>query len=360
MLNSETCWTAVLNRSADQDGHFFFGVLTTGVYCRPSCAARKPLRKNVRFYETPAAAESDGLRPCLRCHPLSGRADQATLKKLRDVCDYLRAHSDSGEPLTLDTLSERAGWSSFHLQRTFKAVLGVSPKQFLEASRIAALKKHLRAGDSVTAAVYEAGFGSSSRVYERVDHSLGMTPVAYRSGGAGLTISYASAETSLGSMLLAATDRGLCFLQFSESAPALLEELRREYPQASLVEMPKPYSPQFQVWIESLNRYLAGEQIPLDLPVSVRATAFQAKVWRYLQTIPKGQVQTYAEVAAGIGQPNAARAVGHACGSNQIAIVIPCHRVVRGDRGVGGYRWGSDRKRRLLEQEASNLTGPGR
>jgi AraC family transcriptional regulator of adaptative response/methylated-DNA-[protein]-cysteine methyltransferase len=161
-------------------------------------------------------------------------------------------------------------------------------------------------------------------------------------------------------MLLGATDRGLCFLQFSDSVPALLEELRREYPQASLIETPKPYSPQFQVWMESLNRYLAGEQIALDLPVSVRATAFQAKVWRYLQTIPKGQVQTYAEVAAGIGQPNAARAVGHACGSNQIAIVIPCHRVVRGDRGLGGYRWGSDRKRRLLEQEASNLTGPGR
>jgi AraC family transcriptional regulator of adaptative response/methylated-DNA-[protein]-cysteine methyltransferase len=354
MLDNEKCWNAVLNRNAGQDGHFFFGVLTTGVYCRPSCHARKPLRKNVRFYETPAEAERDGLRPCRRCRPLAERADEPTLQKVRQVCDYLRRNCDSGEELSLAKLGDLVGLSQFHLQRTFKAVLGVSPKQYLEACRIAAFKTQLRKGESVTDAVYEAGFGSSSRVYERVDSRLGMTPSEYRAGGKGATISYAFAETPLGRLLLGATDRGLCFLQFGESHDELLAALKREYPLASLEEMRESQSPQFQLWMESLARYLRGDRTSLDLPVSVRATAFQSKVWRYLQAIPEGEVRSYSEVAGAIGEPRATRAVGRACASNPVAIVIPCHRVIRGDRGLGGYRWGLERKRRLLEQESAN------
>ncbi|HEY3937671.1 MAG TPA: bifunctional DNA-binding transcriptional regulator/O6-methylguanine-DNA methyltransferase Ada [Bryobacteraceae bacterium] len=354
MLDKEKCWNAVLNRNAAEDGRFFFGVLTTGVYCRPSCHARKPLRKNVRFYETPAEAERDGLRPCLRCRPLAERADEPTLQKIRQVCDYLRRNCESGEELTLAKLGELVGLSLFHLQRTFKAVLGVTPKQYLEACRIAVLKTQLRKSESVTNAVYEAGFGSSSRVYERVDSRLGMTPSEYRAGGKGAAISYAFAETQLGRVLLGATDRGLCFLQFGESRDELLASLKREYPQASLEEMKEPKSPQFELWTESLARYLRGDRTSLDLPVSVRATAFQAKVWRYLQSIPAGEVRSYSEVAAAIGEPRAMRAVGRACASNRVAIVIPCHRVIRGDLGLGGYRWGVDRKRRLLDQEKVN------
>jgi AraC family transcriptional regulator of adaptative response/methylated-DNA-[protein]-cysteine methyltransferase len=230
----------------------------------------------------------------------------------------------------------------------------------LEACRIATLKTQLRKGESVTDAVYEAGFGSSSRVYERVDSRLGMTPAEYRAGGKGATISYASAETPLGRVLMGATDRGLCFLQFGESKEELLTELKHEYPKASLEEMREPRSPQFRLWMESLARYLQGERNSLDLPVSVRATAFQVKVWRYLQSIPAGEVRSYSEVAAAIGEPRAMRAVGRACASNQVAIVIPCHRVIRGDRGLGGYRWGLDRKRRLLAHESANGTNAKR
>jgi AraC family transcriptional regulator of adaptative response/methylated-DNA-[protein]-cysteine methyltransferase len=306
----------------------------------------------VRFYELPAEAERDGLRPCLRCRPLKERADEPTLNKIREVCSFICSHSDSGEDLTLERLGALAALSPFHLQRTFKAVLGISPKQYLAACRVNALKSQLRNGRSVTDSVYEAGFGSSSRVYEQVDTSLGMTPGQYQSGGKGVEISYATAKTSLGIMLIAATDRGLCSVQFGDSAESLLTELQREYPQASISES-KSKSSQFGLWIDSLSRYLAGQSVPLDLPLDVRATAFQLKVWRYLQTIPTGETRTYSQVAQAIGEPNASRAVGRACGSNQVAIVIPCHRVIRGDQTMGGYRWGLERKEKLLERERS-------
>jgi len=283
---------------------------------------------------------------------LNRSAGEPAIQKVRQICDYLRAHSASGGSLTLETLGDLVNLSPFHLQRTFKAVLGVSPKQYLDACRMQSFKKQLRKRDSVTDAVYEAGFGSSSRVYERVNDRLGMTPAEYRARGQGVAISYAAAETQFGLLVMGATDRGLCFLQFGDSREALLAELRREYPRAIVEETKQSESAEFSQWMESLARYLRGERVSLDLPLDVRATAFQMKVWRYLQSIPEGEVRTYSEVAAAIGQPKAARAVGHACAVNQVAIVIPCHRVIRGDRGLGGYRWGLDRKRSLIALES--------
>jgi AraC family transcriptional regulator of adaptative response/methylated-DNA-[protein]-cysteine methyltransferase len=350
MLNEAKCWDAILQRSASQDGRFYFGVVTTGVYCRPSCPARQPLRKNVRFYESAGEAERDGLRPCLRCRPLSDRADEETIEKIRQVCTHIRAHCESGETLNLETLGEAAGWSPFHLHRTFKALLGVTPKQFVDACRVTALKTKLRQGRSVTAAVYDAGFGSSSRVYERVDTKLGMTPGEYRHGGKNVSISYAFVKTPLGLLLVAATSRGLCSVQFGESHESLLEELHSEYPEANLAET-QAAEGELGAWTKALTEFLKGETAPLNLPIDVRATAFQLKVWRYLQTIPAGEVRTYGEVAKAIGEPGASRAVGTACGANKVALVVPCHRVIRGDQGLGGYRWGVERKSALLENE---------
>ena len=345
----------MVSRNAEQDGRFYFGVVTTGVYCRPSCPARQPLRKNVRFYENPGAAERDGLRPCLRCHPLAGRADEAAIENVHKLCVFIQQNCETGEPLTLDSLAEQASWSPFHLHRTFKAVLGITPKQWLDACRVKTLKTKLRQSSSVTAAVYDAGFGSSSRVYEQVDQKLGMTPAQYRQGGKGASISYAFANTTLGLLLAAATDRGLCFVQFGDGPEALLAELQGEFPQAKIVESnanPRAMA----AWMKALTDYLKGEPTPLDLPVDLQGSVFQLKVWRYLQTIPGGEVRTYGEVAKALGDPGASRAVGTACGANRVALVIPCHRVIRGDGALGGYRWGVERKQSLLDDEKKRYT----
>jgi AraC family transcriptional regulator of adaptative response/methylated-DNA-[protein]-cysteine methyltransferase len=284
--------------------------------------------------------------------PQAGHMETQTTR-IQTVCDYIRAHPD--EPLALRDLAASAGLSAFHFQRRFKAVVGVTPKQFVDGCRIDELKGQLRTKASVTDAIYEAGFGSGSRVYERVDKSLGMTPGQYRAGGNDTAISYVSVESPLGRMMMAATDRGLCFVQFGEREEDLLAQLRTEYPQARLEPMRKPWPQQFRLWIEALESHLKGEPASLDLPLDLRATAFQMKVWRYLQTIPAGSTQSYGEVAAGIGSPQAVRAVARACATNRVGIVIPCHRVIRGDGDVGGYRWGIERKRALLETEnASN------
>jgi AraC family transcriptional regulator of adaptative response/methylated-DNA-[protein]-cysteine methyltransferase len=359
MMSEAKCWDAVTKRNAEKDGQFYFGVVTTGVYCRPSCPARQPLRKNVRFYESPGDAERAGLRPCLRCKPLAGRADEAAVEKIREACAYIQANCESGDAVTLETLAENAAWSPFHLHRTFKAVLGITPKQLLDACRVSALKTKLRKGGSVTAAVYDAGFGSSSRVYENVDKNLGMTPAQYREGGKDVGISYAYAKTPLGLLLAAATDRGLCFVQFGESVDDLMKELKKEYPQAKISESPARQN-EMDEWMKALTDYLSGAPVSLNLPVDVQASVFQLKVWRYLQTIPRGEVRSYGEVAKAIGDPGASRAVGTACGANKVALVIPCHRVIRGDKGLGGYRWGMERKTALLEREKKRYTAQQR
>ncbi len=349
LLNDEACWTAVTSKDRTQDGRFVFGVVTTGVFCRPSCGARTPKRQNVRFYATVTDAARDGLRPCLRCRPLAPAQDARSAAAVTALCAYIRDHAD--EPLTLDVLATHAGLSRFHLQRTFKAALGLTPAQYVEACRITHLKRGLRQGAAVTTAMHGAGFGSSSRLYERVDTRLGMTPTQYRAGGRGVLISCGSAPTPLGLLMVGATDRGVCFVQFGDSHEALLASLRAEYPAAAIEPMRAPYPPQFDAWMASLVRHLEDARVDVQVPIDVRATAFQLKVWRYLQSIPAGDVRTYTEVARDLGQPTADRAVARACATNPVAIVVPCHRVIRGDGSLAGYRWGLERKRVLLDRE---------
>ena len=353
MFPAEQCWAAVQARDRSCDGKFYYGVITTGVYCRPSCAARLPLRKNVRFYATPAEAERAGLRPCLRCHPIGADPDAV---RLSEICRYIQSHAT--EPLALADLAARAGLSRFHFQRTFKAAVGTTPKQYQEAFRLGRLKNGLRGAGDVTEAVYQAGYGSSSRVYERADARLGMTPNQYRRQGGGVTIAYATAESPAGPMMIGATDRGVCFVQFADSAEDLLAMLRKEYPKARLEPMREPADPEFRRWIRALTDHLNGEQPRLDLPLDIRATAFQMRVWKYLQSIPYGEVKSYTEVAAAIGQPKAVRAVANACANNRVALLIPCHRVIRGTGEPGEYRWGLERKRAFLEREGARRMRP--
>lgn len=348
-MDEELKWQAVSARDAAHDGEFFYGVMTTGVYCRPSCKSRTPLKRNVRFYDAPADAERDGLRPCKRCKPLAKSADEATVQRMRALCAYIREHA--AESLTLEALGREAHLSPFHLQRSFKAVLGVSPKDFIEACRLDTLKAGLRKGGDVSGAIYDAGYGSASRVYERSAKRLGMTPKQYRAGGAGVELSYACAQTPLGALMMAASDRGLCFVQFGASEPVLMQQLRAEYPGAAFSEMPARSREPFAQWMRALGEHLAGKRPALDLPADLRGTAFQMKVWNYLLKIPPGELRSYSEVAQGIGHPKAVRAVASACAANRVALVIPCHRVIRGDGGMGGYRWGMDRKRSLIDRE---------
>ncbi len=272
-----------------------------------------------------------------------------TEERIQKLCRYIETHSD--QALTLQTLAERAGLSPFHLQRTFKATVGVSPKEYAEACRVRQLKDSLRTAGDVTEAVYKAGFGSSSRVYERADTRLGMTPRQYRRGGEKVTITYTTIATPVGPMMMGATDRGLCFVQFADSAEDLLKLLQQEYPAATLTPMSEPPHPDFVTWMQRLSEHLAGARPQLEMPLDIRATAFQMRVWNYLQTIPYGEVQSYGEVAAALGQPQASRAVARACASNRVALVIPCHRVIRGTGEMGGYRWGMARKRTILDRE---------
>lgn len=354
-IDDEVMWNAVISRDGAYDGCFFFGVMTTGVYCRPSCACRQPLRKNIRFFEDIAAAERSGLRACRRCRPNEPPLKVQHAERIHQVAAYIREHSSDSLPLP--DLAAKAGLSSFHFQRSFKAVMGVTPRQFLEACRVGQLKSELRVDSDVTTAIYEAGFGSSSRVYEKVDTHLGMTPAQYRAGGKNIKICHASTHSSLGRMMIGATDRGICFIQFADSDDELLKMLRAEYPAASLEPMPPNSEAHFRSWMTELHQHLAGEARQLDLPLDLRATAFQLKVWRYLQSIPYGSVKSYSEVANDLGQPTAARAVARACATNRVALAIPCHRVIRGSGDLAGYKWGLERKRALLDKERSGRSG---
>jgi AraC family transcriptional regulator, regulatory protein of adaptative response / methylated-DNA-[protein]-cysteine methyltransferase len=349
MLDFELCWQAVTTKDSHYDNKFFFGVITTGVYCRPSCRSRMPLRKNVRFYETAAQAEADGLRACLRCRPLAAVGVHPAEQLIREVCRFIE--QNVSDRLTLSALAAKAGVSPFHFQRAFKAVVGVSPRQYVEALRLRKFKTSLRRCKDVTEAVYDAGFESPSRVYERADTRLGMTPFQYRNGGKGVAMTYATVETAFGPMMVAATDRGLSFVQFGNNESELLAMLKAEYPLAEHRPMSRPCDPEFSKWIVALQEHLVGNQPRVSLPLDIRATAFQMKVWNYLQSIPYGAVQSYAEVAAGIGEPKAVRAVARACASNRIAVLIPCHRVIRGTGELGGYKWGLARKRAIIDTE---------
>jgi AraC family transcriptional regulator of adaptative response/methylated-DNA-[protein]-cysteine methyltransferase len=342
-------WASVQARDKEADGRFFYAVRTTGVFCRPSCAARPAKRENVSFHATAAEAEAAGYRPCRRCHPCAAARRDPQTSLMQDMAAYISAHA--GEALPLARLAEQAGMSPFHFQRTFKSVLGVSAKEYQAAERLRAFKERLRAGGSVLGATFDAGYGSTSRVYERVTGGLGMTPSAYRDGGAGETIIHAVRDTALGQLMLAATDRGVCFAQFGDSVASLWQQLASEFPKARLAPAGPAAAGPLDAWMVALAEHLAGTGPRPDLPLDLRGTAFQIRVWRFLISVKPGDVVTYKELAAGVDAPRAVRAAGSACAANRIAVLVPCHRALRADGGLGGYRWGVERKRALLDAE---------
>jgi AraC family transcriptional regulator, regulatory protein of adaptative response / methylated-DNA-[protein]-cysteine methyltransferase len=340
----EQRWDAVIARDSAHDGEFVFAVATTGVYCRPSCPARRPRRENVTFFSRPEQAEKAGFRACLRCRPrsLSGNPQSDSAK---EICRYIELHID--EPITLEHLGKVFRQSPFHLQRRFKAALGITPREYADSCRLRLLKRNLQAGDNVTRAMYDAGYGSSSRLYEKTASQLGMTPDKYRRGAVAAAIRYACVDSPLGRMLIAATERGICAIQFAPSDGELIEGLKREFPFATR----KPDEGGLQAWVAVLLDKMTGRELNADLPLDIRATAFQRRVWTYLQSIPFGSTRSYGEVAKAIGQPTASRAVARACATNPVAVAIPCHRVVREDGNISGYRWGVERKKTLLGME---------
>lgn len=343
---AEARWRAVTNRRPMVDDAFVYAVTTTGVYCRPGCPSRRPRRENVVFFDHAEAARTAGYRPCRRCRP-----DEPVGAALDAVIDRARARLDSddeGDP-SLAALAEEAGYSPGHFQRLFKARVGLSPKQYARAARVGRLRTALGSGSSVTDAVYAAGYGGTARVHADAPAGLGMTPLAYRKGGAGEVIDHALADGTLGRILVAATARGLCLVAMGDDDGLLLEDLRRRFPAATL----RADGPAAHAMLPTVLALAAEPGIPAaaDLPLDLRGTAFQLRVWQELRRIPAGETRTYAEVAAGLGQPTATRAVAGACAANPVALVVPCHRVVRSDGGLGGYRWGVTRKRALLDAE---------
>jgi AraC family transcriptional regulator of adaptative response/methylated-DNA-[protein]-cysteine methyltransferase len=326
------------------DGVFVYAVRSTGIYCRPSCPSRRPQEKQVLLFGEPDAAEQAGFRACRRCHPRDARSSpQAGL--VRRVCSEIERNPDG--PVSLRTLADRTGMSAAHLQRTFRKAMGISPRQYADALRVARLKSELRKGKDVTTALHEVSYGSTSRLYEKSDAQLGMTPATYGRGGSGMKISYTIASCSLGRVLVAATVRGISAVYLGDRDSDLVAALRKEYPNAEI----RNGSEEHSKWVRAIVKHLADSNTQLDLPTDVVATAFQRRVWEALRSIPPGMTRTYSEVARSIGQPSAVRAVAHACAANPASIVVPCHRVVRTDGSLGGYRWGLQRKERLLEQE---------
>jgi len=311
------------------------------VYCRPSCPSRRPRRDSVEFFPDPRQAERAGYRACLRCKPTEISSQAQAVTRARQLLDKAEG------VMTLADLSKSVGVSPFHLQRLFKRATGLSPREYQSARRMQQVKHGLRKGDDVTTALYDAGFGSPSRLYEKAGQQLGMTPGTYRRGGAGMTIQYAIVPSPLGRILVAATARGLCAVRFGESASELERELRDEF-RAAQVQRDKAV---LQPYLQPLLASLRGENVTMNLPLDVRATAFQNKVWQALREIRVGETRSYSEVARAIGDPKAVRAVAAACASNPVALAVPCHRVVRSDGELAGYRWGIERKKKLLEQE---------
>ena len=323
---------------------FVYAVRSTGIYCRPGCASRRPRRDRVAFFDNPREAERAGFRPCRRCQPLGPGAVDPWVDRIRRACVYL-ANVDGH--VTLATLARRLGGSPYHLQRNFKRLVGITPREYLDANRMSRIKRGLRDQKSVTAATFDAGFGSSSRLYERAAPRLGMTPSVYRRGAVDVAITFTTVSSPIGRLLVAATARGVCAVSLGRSDVELRDALRREYPHAVISRDRHSLAE----WTRRILEHLAGRQPRLDLPLDIRATAFQWQVWQALAAIPYGTTRTYAEVAKSIGRPGAVRAVARACAANPAALAIPCHRVVPSSGGVGGYRWGPARKRALVAAE---------
>lgn len=339
----ERYWQATLHRDARADGSFVFAVRSTHIYCRPSCPARRPLRRNTLFFRTAQDAESHGFRPCRRCRPKQQDSATALVQQVAAVLSH-----GSEESFRLGGLAAQLKTTPAQLRRAFRRVTGLTPKGFEQAFRLARFKKMLREGRSVTEALYACGYGSSSRLYEKTNAHLGMTPASYRKGGAGMQIGYTVANTTLGKVLVAATERGVSAVYLGESEKSLVEELRKEYAQADIVRAAEGN----ENWLREIVRRVEGNAPSMDLPLDVQATAFQERVWRELQKIPRGATRTYTQVARALGKPRSVRAVARACATNPVSIVVPCHRVIRTDGTLAGYRWGLQRKEKLLEREA--------
>ena len=345
-ITEESSWQAVLARDNASDGKFVFAVSSTGIYCRPSCPSKRPRRENVTFFRAPQEAESAGFRECLRCRPKSvtGNPRQELVKS---VCRYIEQHLD--EPVTLAQLGKQYRQSPFHLQRTFKAVLGITPKQYADSCRMRGFRQRLKAGHSVTRAMHDAGYSSTSRLYSRTASELGMEPGKYRRGAIAAPIRYTCADSPLGRIMVAATDKGICSIQFADSDEELEQGLKQEFPFA----IRRRDDENMSKLTQQLMRHMKGLAKSSTLPLDIQATAFQRRVWSYLRSIGFGETRSYSDVAKGIGQPSAIRAVARACATNPVAVAIPCHRVLRSNGDLGGYRWGMGRKKALLAMEAS-------
>ncbi len=339
-------WAAVQARDRAADGRFVYSVASTGVYCRPSCPSRPARRENVAFHAGPAAARQAGFRACLRCLPDGPSPAQLQAARIAEAC---RAIDESDTVPVWDDLARSIGMSRFHFQRVFKTVTGLTPAAYASASRARRVRDALdRPGATVTEAIYDAGFNSNARFYAQAPDMLGMTPTRYRAGGAGETIRFAIGQCSLGAILVAATTRGLCAILLADDPQSLLDELQQRFPKAELVGA----DASFDRWVAAVVGAVESPGLGLDLPLDLRGTAFQQRVWQALRQIPPGTTTSYTDLAQSIGAPTAVRAVASACASNRLAVVIPCHRVVRTDGQLAGYRWGLDRKRRLIEREA--------
>lgn len=349
-LDFEAAWEAVSRHDRRFDGKFVYAVTSTRVYCHPSCPSRRPSLKHVTFFASPTSAEEAGYRACRRCRPDS--VDGSPIEqRIQQAREYLDEQFEA--TVTLNDLARKVGMSPYHLQRTFRRYVGVSPKQYIDSRRIEQFKEHLKRGDTVTTAMYDAGYGSSSRLYSDVRSELGMTPATYRRGGFGMRIGFTITDSPVGHLLIAATKLGVAAVMLGDDDKTLEASLRREYPKAMLIRD----SNSLKGYADAIVRYLRGEEVKLSLPVDVNGTTFQRRVWQALQTIPAGSTQSYSEVARSIGHPRAARAVARACANNSVALVVPCHRVIRGDGGLGGYRWGLDRKERLITLEKALVEG---
>ena len=338
-------WAAVVARKVEADGTFFYGVKSTGVYCRPSCAARPARPENVSFYGTREDAEKAGFRPCKRCRPDRPPLSEQYAAKVTQAC---RIIEESDTTPALEKLAKQVGMSTYHFHRVFKQVTGLTPRQYATAQREKKIRDELGRGSAITDAIFDAGYNSSSRFYEKSTEVLGMTPSSYRAGGADTEIRFAIGECSLGSILVAQSDRGICAILLGDDPDKLVQNLQDSFPRANLIGG----DADFEQLVARVVGFIEAPGIGLDLPLDVRGTAFQQRVWQALRNIPAGQTASYTEIAKRIGSPKSARAVAHACATNKLAVAIPCHRVVRNDGALAGYRWGIERKRVLLENEA--------
>lgn len=348
--NDETVFLeAIRARNIQFDGTFYYGVRSTGIYCRPSCRSRQPRPEQVVFFALPEAAARSGFRSCLRCRPDETRARDPRAALVQRICHTIEQGQEGA--LGLAALAEMANLSRFQIQRLFKRMMGITPRQYADACRNMSFKTRVREGFTIAGAMYESGYGSSSRLYEKAAGKLGMTPKAYQRKGEGVRITYTVVTCALGHLLIAATDRGVCSVALGDSGEALVKALKFEYQRAEI----RRDESNLSEWAELLLEHLAGERPHLDLPLDVQATAFQERVWEELRRIPYGSTASYGEIARRIGQPTASRAVARACATNPVALITPCHRVIRGSGRLGGYRWGLERKQNLLEREGSSI-----